>query len=78
MALSKQLRDELAGMEYEEVHMTPEGVERLKDKLAELKRLRPERAAEANGRRISATGRKMRSTSRKSRSAAKQRTDSPH
>lgn len=47
MALSKQRRDELEAMEYEEVHMTAEGVERLKRKLAELKHALPERAAEA-------------------------------
>ena len=46
MNLSKRKRDELEAMEYEQVHLTPAGVERLTAKLAELKRALPERAAE--------------------------------
>jgi transcription elongation factor GreA len=47
MALSKQQRDELEAMEYEQVHLTPEGARRLKEKLAELKIALPGYAAEA-------------------------------
>ena len=47
MALSKQQRDELEAMEFEQVHMTPEGARRLKEKLAELKLALPGYAAEA-------------------------------
>jgi transcription elongation factor GreA len=46
MNLSKRKRDELEAMEFEQVYLTPKGAERLAEKLAQLKRALPERAAE--------------------------------
>jgi transcription elongation factor GreA len=47
MALSKQKRDELEATEYERVYLTPEGIERLHEKLLRLKNAIPSLAAEA-------------------------------
>ena len=47
MALSKQQRDALEAMDYERVYLTPEGIERLHEKLIRLKKSIVDLAAEA-------------------------------